>query len=327
MQANNGKFLITRYASTLRRPGRLAQVALSLMLCFFFMTDPCPLFGQPAIELHTLDAGNIVVRYEPTLFAAAKEVAQTYPVLKKELEKTLGWEIRFKPTVLLIKEEATFRALSGGEMIVAYAKPGSNLIVIDYSRMGTHQFTLGITFKHELCHLLLHSFIPHGLPRWLDEGVSQWVTGGLAEIFVEDRRSLLKEAALSGRLLPLRELTSAFPENRAGLMLAYEESRSFVEYLADTYGSRKLLDVLSALRNGATAEEALARTLGLSTAALEKEWAAHVRERVTWLIYLSDNVYDILFFLAALLTIVAAVKTLLRRLSRRRIAAQEEDEE
>jgi hypothetical protein len=281
---------------------------------------------RTSIELDALEGGDIVVRFERPLSNAAKEIVRLFPSVKNELAKQLHWEVRFRPEVILIKDNATFRMVARSEMVVAFADPERQLIVIDYSRMGVHPFDLDVTFKHELCHLLLHAHIPAGLPRWFDEGVCQWVTGGLAEILTDDRRPVLKEAALAGRLFRFEDLSAHFPEDRYGLVLAYEQSKSLVEYIAETYGAPRLLQMLNALKDGTAMDDAVQENLGLAMGELERNWASHLSERITWLIYLSDNLYEILFLFASLITIIAAIKMIARRLAGRTSREQDDGE-
>jgi hypothetical protein len=104
------------------------------------------------------------------------------------LENTLEWTIDFKPTIVLVNDSEKFQEMTGNSLIVAYAVSQRNLIVIDHSKMNTKPFSLGSIIKHELCHLLLHDKISKViLPRWLDEGVSQWVSDGIAEIIMSRR--------------------------------------------------------------------------------------------------------------------------------------------
>lgn len=76
--------------------------------------------------------------------------------------------------MLLIKDGKTFHRIAKNSLIVAIAIPEQYLIVIDYSKVHIHPFTLEVTLKHDVCHLLLHHHIPgDNLPKWLDEGISQ----------------------------------------------------------------------------------------------------------------------------------------------------------
>jgi hypothetical protein len=300
-------------------------LALSVLLLWAIHPAQAAPEGTP-IELDTLEGNDIVVHFERPLLPAAKEVARLLPLEKDELAKLLQWQVRFRPEVILIEDTRTFRLFAPSEMVVAFAEPERQRIVIDFSRMGVHPFELDVTFKHELCHLLLHAYIPAGLPRWFDEGVSQWVTGGLAEILADDRRAVLSDAALAGRLFRFADLSMRFPEDRYGLILAYEQSKSLVEYIAGTYGTPRLLQLLDALKDGGIMNEAIQNVLSLTMEELERRWISHVGRRITWLIYVSNNLYEILFVFASLITILGAAKIIVRRL-RGRTVQDEEDEE
>jgi hypothetical protein len=95
-----------------------------------------------------------------------------FPHLKANLEREIGWDLNLIPSVLLMKNRKLFQRMAESPLTVAFAVPARNLIVIDYTRMLVRPFSLEITLKHELCHLLLHHHIRgHDFPRWLDEGV------------------------------------------------------------------------------------------------------------------------------------------------------------
>lgn len=127
-----------------------------------------------AAEPSILQAEHATVVYEEPLRSAAQEVAGLFPSVKQELESTFQWSLEFRPTVVLIKDRQQFQQMAGSELIVAYAMPGRNVMVIDYTRMNTSPFSLRSTLKHELCHLLLHHYIDRSnMPKWFDEGVCQ----------------------------------------------------------------------------------------------------------------------------------------------------------
>jgi len=46
---------------------------------------------------------------------------------------------------------------------------------------------------------------------------------------------------------------------------------------------------------------------------LEKEWLNHMESTPRWLVYLANNLYGILFFLAAVLTILGFIRHTRRR--------------
>ena len=290
---------------------------LTGMIAIFFL--------QSAVEAQTeiLQNEDIIVVYEPPLKNAAGEVLQIYPVLKQELEEIFRWRLDVKPQVVLVKSNRTFQKIAGNAFIVAFAVPDRNLIVIDYSKMKTRPFNLRITFKHELCHLLLHRHISDSnLARWLDEGVCQLVSDGIGEILLDKSWSGLDAAIMAGRALRLSRLTKTFPRDKASLMLAYEQSKSVVTYIDRQYGSNAILNILEDLKNGETIETASVQSLSLSIYELEKEWLNHMESTPRWLVYLANNLYGILFFLAAVLTILGFI-----RYTRRRKKIYEEWEE
>jgi hypothetical protein len=213
----------------------------------------------------------------------------------------------------------------GSDLFVAFAVPERNLVVIDYSKMHTRPFTLRTTLKHELCHLMLHQYVRgNRLPKWLDEGIAQWVSDGIPEIIMDPKQSPLKQAALSGNYIRIRSLAEHFPRERRSLLLAYEESRSLVEYINREFGVDALLGILEHLKQGQVVEEAILEILFVTEDELEAKWHGHLRKRITWFTYLSTHLYGILFFLAALITIYGFIRVLVKK--RRRYEDEEDDD-
>ena len=145
-----------------------------LSILFFLLTLPLSLFAAPS---SVMEASDLVVVYDEGLKPAAQRVLSAYPSIKQTLESTFQWPVNFRPSVVLINNQKEFQQLAGHELVVAYALPQKNVMVIDYPKMNTSPFTLQTTVKHELCHLLLHHHIKSDdLPRWLDEGICQWIS-------------------------------------------------------------------------------------------------------------------------------------------------------
>ena len=283
------------------------------------------LFTGPlyAIDTRILQNKEVIVLFEEPLRKAAEEAAGIYPVIKSQLEKTLTWRINFRPTILLIKDSKTFQGIAGSDPIVAFAIPQRGLMVIDYSKMKTHPFTIEVTLKHELCHLLLHHHIKRkNLPRWLDEGIAQWVCGGIAEIIVDQRHSKLDKAILTGKRIRIRALAEGFPRDKDALMLAYEESKSLVEYMITTFGTDRILMILNSLRDGDDMDAAVSKSLSISFGELERRWHHHLNKKITWIVYFIHHLYEILFFLAGLILIYGFIRGLRKK---RRYMNEDED--
>lgn len=287
------------------------KITRLLLVEIFLIIFTCRLC---AAEVHVLQDKDLTVIFDAGLRPAAQEVAYIYPEVRVELESTFGWNLNARPSVILIKERKHFVKMAKNPLTVAFAVPGKNLIVVDHSKMSVHPFSLELTLKHELCHLLLHYHIGEGcLPRWFDEGVCQWVSGGLADIIMEQKRSVLNTAALRGRFISLGLLQQDFPYDKEGLLLAYEESRSFVNYIIGEYGKEGILKVLEQMKKGEDTRTAFLKALDISLEKLEEEWHDSLRRKMTWFTYLSYHLYEIVFALVAIITIFAFIKMILRK--------------
>jgi hypothetical protein len=281
----------------------LSRSFLLFIFLFLILLDPLP------AENKVLQTEEVIVIFEEHQVGAAEEVAKVYPSVKSELAENLGWGVDFKATVLLDRGGEAIKRNTGSDIFVAYAVPQRNLIVLDTSRVYAKPFSLESTLKHELCHLLIHRNIER-LPRWLDEGVCQWVSGGIAEFMTEDGKRALQNATVSGRLIGIRELVRFPPED---IILAYEESKSIVEYIESEFGKQGVLRILSYLKEGYSLDDSLQKGLSVTTSELDEKWQTYLKKRRGWFSYLSRNLYGILFFFAALITVYGFMRMLKKK--------------
>ena len=285
------------------------QAFLSFLF-FLLMTPPLLFAAEPSI----LDTSELTVVYDEGLDQTARQVLSAYPSIKQKLESLLQWPVNFRPSLVLINDPKKFQQLAGHELVVAYALPIKNVVVIDYSKMNMSPFTLQTIVKHELCHLLLHHHIKKdNLPRWLDEGICQWASDGLADILMDTKRTRLPAAILSDSYFDLAKLTQRFPRDKNGLILAYEQSKSVVEYMSRQYGPQGIRDLLDLLRQGVDIESAFESRFAISFEKFEDQWRNHLKANINWFTYLSIHLYEILFVSAALLTILGFIRRLLRK--------------
>jgi len=195
-------------------------------------------------------------------------------------------------------------------MIAAFAIPGEALIVLDYSQFRHDPLTLKLIVMHEMCHLLLHKNIAeNNLPRWFDEGLSQWVSSGINEIVYPRSTDVLKMAFISGTLLPFSTISEALPPDTADLILSYEQGRSMVDYIEQRYGMDSIKGIISRLSSGAGFHDAVNDELGADFTEIEKKWRRDKgKQQYTWFAYISDHIYLILFFISAFLTIYGFIR-------------------
>jgi hypothetical protein len=281
------------------------------LILAFLSVFPGMLLGQP---VQVLEKEDLTVLYEEPLKGGAEEVVELYGGVKQDVEERIRLEVTFIPSILLIKNTGTFRKMAGGDLVVAFAVPEENLMVIDYSKMKVSPFSLVVTVKHELCHLVVHHYLGgRRIPKWLDEGLAQWASEGIGEIITEHKKSSLNEAVLAGRIIPMRAISDFFPGDRESLTLAYDQSESLVTYMIDRYGLEGILDILKSVKEGETWDDAVRSALGVSFLDLEDGWHHYLKKRLTWFTYMVNNLYEILFFFAALASVIGFVRAYLRK--------------
>jgi hypothetical protein len=309
-----------RFPIRLRRRNDVNRsLPVAALLLFVFLYQVSPAYD----EIHSVQSKDMTVLYEGPMTSAAREVARVYPSVKSDLAETVGWRIDFSPEIVLVKDRENFRKTTGSDLVVAFAVPARNLIVLDMSRVYAKPFTLETTLKHELCHLLLHRNIEgENLPRWLDEGFCQWASGGIAEL-ADYSNDDLSRAVVSDGLMNMGELES-FPSDGRSLKLAYEESKSFIEYIVGEYGRPGILHMLEYLKEGNSANVSVRKSFSISMPQLEGNWRVYLRRRHTWFYYLSSNIYTIIFSIAAIVTIYGFFRLLQKK--RAYVDEDEEDE-
>ncbi len=270
------------------------------------------------------DTPRVRVVHTPALKPLAAQIAAMSPSIIDSLESRLGLPFNLRPTVVPAPDRATFRRLGGREWFTAFALPRKQLVVLDLSRLDKRSGDLYATLKHEFAHLALHGAIDRRrLPRWLDEGTAQWASDGLSEYLPTEQRSLLPQAAAAGRLFYLDELFESFHQDYQGILLAYEQSRSFVNYLVRRFGEGALRRLLQSLASGASPRAAFEEVLGVELVAVEDDWRAGLRSPGSWVANLAGHAYGLLFFGAAVATFWAYLRF---RHRKRNYRASEDDD-
>ena len=277
------------------------------MIVRLFIISLILTFSIPAhaVEFESMKADDVVIRYEKGLSSVSGEIAGLIPSLKDEIQKMTGLSFNFSFKIVIYKERETFRGLINNDMIAAFAMPGQGLIVLDYSQFRHDSLILRKIIMHEMCHLLLHKNIAaNSLPRWFDEGVSQWVSGGINEIVYPPSTDALKKAFINGTLLPFSMISDTLPSDPANLILSYEQSRSMVDYIVQRHGVDSIKGIITRLSSGAGFHDAIRDELRADFTEIEVKWKRDKGKlQYIWLAYISDHIYLILFFIAAFLTI------------------------
>jgi hypothetical protein len=131
------------------------------------------------------------------------------------------------------------------------------------------------TVIHELTHILVGhlTFSCLGdVPTWLNEGLAMYSEGELDS----GAQSQLDQAISGDTLLTVRSLNGGFSELPDKANLSYSQSYSIVNFLVQTYGQDKLTELLTALRDAKTIDDALLEIYGFDSDGLEDAWRQSV---------------------------------------------------
>ncbi len=205
---------------------------------------------------------------------------------RQDIIADLGWESEANTRVYIAPSRAEFQKLQPQQdkspsWASALAYPGLNLILLNSPRAirGLEQDIL-ITFRHELTHIVVgRAFGGVDIPRWLNEGLAMYE----AKEWDLNRMANITQGVLSGRLIPLRELTQDFPLEPEAAALAYAQSFYLVAYLLDKKGAEGFHQFIREYAKGRSFEQVLKQTYGLGLVELEEEWLAHLRFKFSWL--------------------------------------------
>ena len=143
---------------------------------------------------------------------------------------------------------------------------------------------------HEYVHLLLdEEYGDRDIPAWLNEGLAEYFEYELA---LDDPRSdrsrrsmyysadLASANAQAGTLFALRSLESRRDWNaRSGdeVQLQYAQAHMAVRYMVETYGVRKVTDVIGRLSQVTNLERAIQQATGISYAVLEQRIVEYLK--------------------------------------------------
>ena len=155
---------------------------------------------------------------------------------------------------------------------LAYAQRG--VAILKSPGFGLQYGPFPTTAVHEYVHLLLHAGAPHAeIPRWLDEGLAQVLSGQLDYV----QTNVLARAALANRLHSLSQLEGLMAMNSAEAQQGYAEAAVAVQLLQLRCGTSGMSNLVHELREGRDFDEAFTRLFGMSPGLFENQYFAYVR--------------------------------------------------
>ena len=244
------------------------------------------------------------------------------PNVRSRLGALIGDTLPYKPAIYIVDDLNYFNKLIGGKFPdwgAAAAFPERKLIAIKSPTRFNINRSLEELLAHEYAHLVTsHTSGFHSPPRWLDEGLSMFVS---MEWSWSDNLAMSK-AAVFGQYVSFEEIerVNRFSEGKAHV--AYAQSYLAVTFLIDNYTKNAVRVFLNEVALGKSPEIALYVATGSTPEEFEGDFRAHLNGRFNVLSLFMDTIF---FWLG--LAIIAIVGALLKFRKRRQYYRKWEQEE
>lgn len=227
--------------------------------------------------------------------------------------------------VVVAPTESAFTTLTGGRVPdwgLAVAFPHLRRLVVRSPRLtGGSGADPATVLRHELNHLYLDAATrPNAgaVPRWFNEGFSA--------LYADEWRWVgpyrLAWARITNSLEPLARLHDTFPDV-PDPGLAYVQSMAAFRSLRERGGDEAVAHLLQRIREGASFDEAMRATYGLTLDRFYADWEAEMGREYGWTVALADQ--NALWIGMAIVVMVAWIwrRRRITRQIRRRKAAED----
>ena len=196
-----------------------------------------------------------------------------------DFEHNIAWRI----PVILYASHSYFQQtnITWGllpEGVQAFADPTRKRMVLHFSGSNAD---FAHTAIHELVHMfqfdimygsLLKSAFAQGvlfnIPLWFMEGMAEYYSVGGMDATA---RMFMRDATVFDYL--------PYDLSYAGGYMNYKAGQSAINYINETYGPGKVVEIMDQLRYQRSIESALKATLGISTSELSKAWKKELRRK------------------------------------------------
>ncbi|MDH3216602.1 MAG: hypothetical protein OEN01_09955, partial [Candidatus Krumholzibacteria bacterium] len=267
------------------------QFIASLCLVFLLAVPAQAQFGRNKIQYKDLDwqvlsTSHFEIHFyggsERFAARAALVLEDGYARFSERLGETLPWKV---PVILygshndFLQTNIELSLIPEG--VQAFAEPSRKRIVLPFTGSFpafahtaihelAHVFTFNIVYNRLMDNVFSRNAL-FGMPLWIAEGFAEYLAVGWdaeSDMFIRD--------AVIHDYLPTLNMASGF--------MVYKGGQSALNYIEDTYGREKILEVLGALSVTRSADGALEKTIGLTTREFSQRWMKAMRKHY-WPMY------------------------------------------
>ncbi len=242
-------------------------------------------FGQNKVQYKEFDWYYIQTKHFDIYYTdKGKDIAEFTAKVAEDalvqIENLLDYQINNRITLIVYNSHNDFQEtnttqgyLSQG--IGGFTEPFKNRVVFPFE--GSYRKFRHV-IHHELVHAVMRDYLYGGtiqniiskgitlqLPQWYHEGMAEYLSSGwetLSDMFLSD--------AIINEYLP--------DINRLSGYVAYRGGQSLFKYIADTYGQKKVGELLSRIKGAGKLEAGLKSTLGLDLKELNERWKKYLKK-------------------------------------------------
>jgi hypothetical protein len=211
---------------------------------------------------------HFIVSYQgETMEDAGRMAIDTLERSYSSLVRDFGFEPS-EPVVVLLYTQTSYREM-GGPHWSAGGYDGKIRIPVKGISWGDS--LIRDTLHHELAHAFLDSYAGRNVPRWLHEGLAQYVEG-------------IRLRTVSRTLAPQvnagRNLSACLVAQACDVEVFYAASVSFVDYLVQLRSMGAVRDLLEGLARGDDIDTSVKRAFGRDRRSLFEDWEDFLKRRV-----------------------------------------------
>lgn len=214
-----------------------------------------------------LEIPHFVVRYDASTMGAPSRLAvETLEDGYQALVSRMGFSPRERIAVVLYTREDYLAV--GGDREATGLFDGK--IRVSLADIESKESWVTDTLVHELAHAFVRSRVVNQLPRWLNEGIAEYVVGARMEDFTARLETPFEKGSLARCVIEDACERAAF----------YRASGALVDYLVEFRGMVGIRDVLDYRHRGQSIDDALERVFGDDERGLALEWERYIERRL-----------------------------------------------
>jgi hypothetical protein len=286
----------------------LKSLLSRLFLIFLFLSPKA--HTAPTETWQERSNEDVKVLFHPGEGENVSGVLETFSRLIPDLEEKLGVSLPYIPQIYVVTSQEEFDAVTRGALppwSQGVSFPRGGQIVLKSPSFAKDIDTFNKTALHELVHLMIGVKTLNNIPRWLNEGLAQMLSGE-----AQGKPLMpLSRALWSGKIIPLDLIEGVDRFTHKEAELAYLQSFHAAEFLIKIYGWESLRELLTYLGQGNAWNDALFTAIELDHVGFEAAWIEEVKKSHRWMILMDAPFYILIG--ATVLVLLAGIAVIRRR--------------